>query len=65
MKLTKKQQIISLCVFSPLIPVVLLIQLTYGICFILSEVLDGVGILLRRLDFAIGELFLKFAKRIK
>jgi hypothetical protein len=65
MKLTKKQQIISLIAFLPLIPVSLSLQIIYGLCFFLSEVLNVIGETLRPLNFAIGELFLKFGKRIK
>jgi len=65
MKLTKKQQIISMIAFLPMIPVALALRIIYGLCFFLSEVLNAIGETLRPLDFAIGELFLKFGKRIK
>ena len=65
MKLTKKQQIITMIVFVPMIPVALALRIIYGLCFFTSEVLNVIGETLRPLDFAIGERFLKFARKIK
>jgi len=65
MKLTKKQRIIALIVFLPVVPISILFFLMKEICFALSTILENIGHKFGQVDMYIGEKYRQFAGRIK
>lgn len=65
MKLSKKQQIISLILFLPAIPITLLVHLVKNMCYSLSIILESIGYKCDQFALFMGEKYRQVAKTIK
>jgi|LakMenE18May11ns_1017448.scaffolds.fasta_scaffold9390985_1 hypothetical protein len=65
MKLTKKQSILALVVFSPILPIALFSILMKELCYALSILIEGIGYKFGQFDLFIGERYRQLAKKIK
>jgi len=65
MKLTKKQSIIALIVFLPVIPVAMFSVLMKELCYALSILIESIGYKFGQFDLFIGNKYRQLASKVK
>jgi len=65
MKLTKKQSIIALIVFLPVIPVAMFSVLMKELCYALSILIESIGYKFGQFDLFIGDKYRQLASKVK
>jgi hypothetical protein len=65
MKLTKRQSILALIAFLPILPIALFSVFMKELCYALSILIESIGYKFGQFDLFIGEKYRQLAKKIK